>query len=109
MLRSLPAFLLIAVAVISPDRPLFSAHEELSPGVAVHRGNLEEINSETGERVRVDELSDYARDRLRLDYIFWGVQEPFYSQDVIPYLKGLAVEASHERLSTLPAPLRRTQ
>ena len=26
---------------------------------------------------------------LRLDYIFWGTQEPYYSEEILPYLDGL--------------------
>lgn len=59
-------------------------------GVAVQWGNLEDRNPATGERVTVDELYRYARDSLRLDYLFWGTQEPYYSNEVLPYLHGLA-------------------
>jgi len=59
-------------------------------GVAVQWGNLDDINPETGERVTVDELFRFARDRLRVDYIFWGTQEPHYSEAIIPYLENLA-------------------
>ncbi len=55
-------------------------------GVAVQWGNLEDTNRTTGERVTVADLYEYARDELHLDYIFWGRQEPFYSEDVLPFL-----------------------
>jgi hypothetical protein len=57
--------------------------------VAVQDGNLEETNPGTGERVTVAELYRFAMERLRLDYIFWGTQEPYYSEDILPYLDGL--------------------
>ncbi len=60
-------------------------------GVAVQWGNLDDVNRETGERVTVEELARYARDRLRVDYVFWGTQEPHYSEAVIPYLEALAL------------------
>ena len=59
-------------------------------GVAVQWGNLEDKNPATGERVTVDELYRFARDRLRLDYIFWGTQEPYYSDEILPYLRNLS-------------------
>ena len=31
----------------------------------------------------------FAKDRLRLTYIFWGTQEPFYSRDILPFIRGL--------------------
>jgi hypothetical protein len=59
-------------------------------GVAVQWGNLDDRNRATGERVTVGELYRFARDELRLDYIFWGTQEPYYSDDILPYLSDLA-------------------
>ena len=56
--------------------------------VAVQDGNLADRNRATGERVTVAELYGYAVKTLRLDYIFWGTQEPYYSKVVIPYLRG---------------------
>jgi len=58
-------------------------------GVAVQWGNLEDTNRQTGERVSVAELYDFASDELRLDYIFWGIQEPFYSRDILPFVRRL--------------------
>lgn len=59
-------------------------------GVAVQWGNMEDRNPVTGERVTVDELYEFAKDHLRLDYIFWGTQEPYYSSEILPYLRDLA-------------------
>ena len=59
-------------------------------GVAVQWGNLDDINPTTGERVTVAELYRYAQDPLRLDYIFWGTQQPHYSDEILPFLRGLA-------------------
>jgi hypothetical protein len=58
-------------------------------GIAVQDGNLEEVNPETGKRVTAAELLDFATSYLKVDYIFWGTQEPYYSDDVIPLLKRL--------------------
>lgn len=70
--------------------PLIAARGSKTPaGVAVQDGNLEETNPGTGERVTVAELYRFAMERLRLDYIFWGTQEPYYSEDILPYLDGL--------------------
>ena len=63
-------------------------------GVAVQWGNLASRNPETGERVTVKELYEFARDELRLDYIFWGTQEPYYSREILPYLGTLALTDS---------------
>jgi hypothetical protein len=58
-------------------------------GVAVQDGNLADKNSATGARVTVAELHRFARDTLRLDYVFWGTQEPYYSTEILPYLRSL--------------------
>ncbi len=59
----------------------------VTAGVAVQDGNLDDMNSATGGRVTVPELHAFAKDSLRLDYIFWGTQEPFYSRDVLPFIR----------------------
>lgn len=55
-------------------------------GVAVQDGNLAEQNPRTGAAVTVAELATYARDTLRLDFLFWGSEEPYYSRDGLPFL-----------------------
>ncbi len=86
----------IGGTVVLPHRRWQQIHsyaliEARSPGtvagVAVQWGNLEDRNPTTGERVTVAELCGYARNRLRLDYLFWGTQEPYYSDDILPYLE----------------------
>ena len=70
--------------------PLIASRGRNTPaGVAVQDGNLEETNPATGKRVTVAELYRFAKVRLRLDYIFWGTQEPYYSKQILPYLDGL--------------------
>ncbi len=58
-------------------------------GVAVQDGNLADVDRRTGERVTVEELAAYARDPLHLDYLFWGTEEPYWSEAVVPYLRSL--------------------
>jgi hypothetical protein len=55
-------------------------------GIAVQDGNLEEINPDTHKPVTVSELLDFALNNLKVDYIFWGTQEPYFTRDVIPTL-----------------------
>ena len=56
-------------------------------GLAVQDGNLEDVDPSTGKPVTVDALYRYATDTLHLDYLFWGAQEPFFSRDVMPFLR----------------------
>ena len=72
---------------VKSSYPLIRQYADSIPaGIAVQDGNLEEINPKTQKPVTVEELLDYARNYLRVDYIFWGTQEPYYSRDVLPAL-----------------------
>ena len=53
-------------------------------GIAVQDGNLAEVNAKTGKRVTAIELLDFASSYLGADFIFWGIQEPYFSEDVVP-------------------------
>jgi hypothetical protein len=56
-------------------------------GIAVQDGNLKEVNPATGKRVTAAELLRFATEHLKVDYIFWGTEEPYFSDDVMPLLK----------------------
>ncbi len=62
-------------------------HGIVPTGVAVQHGNYDIINPKTGKQVTVPEILDFAENYLRLNYIFWFIQEPYYSQQVLPLLK----------------------
>ncbi|HEX6573787.1 MAG TPA: hypothetical protein VF042_02360 [Gemmatimonadaceae bacterium] len=64
-----------------------SAAGRVPTGLAVQDGNLAEINPETKKKTTAVELLDYAVNNLHLDYIFWGREEPYYSDEVIPLLR----------------------
>jgi len=50
-------------------------------GIAVQEGNYDGVTT--------DELLKFATEYLRVDYIFWGAQAPFYERDVLPLLARL--------------------
>jgi hypothetical protein len=56
-------------------------------GIAVQWGNYEHVNPKTGKRVTVPELLRFATEYLHCDYVFWCTQEPYYTKDLIPFLK----------------------
>jgi hypothetical protein len=56
-------------------------------GMAVQDGNYEHRNPKTGQQVTVSELVEFAAQYLRVRYIFWCTQEPYYSQTVLPLLR----------------------
>ena len=55
--------------------------------VAVQEGNYEHINPRTGKRVTLSELIQFATEYLKVDYLYWCTQEPYYSKQVVPFLK----------------------
>jgi hypothetical protein len=61
--------------------------DEVPVGIAVQDGNLAEVNRETKRRVTARELLDFATNYLGADYIFWGIQEPYFSDDVVPTIR----------------------
>jgi hypothetical protein len=56
-------------------------------GIAVQDGNYEYRNPKTGQPVTIPELVDFATQYLRVNYIFWCCQEPYYSQKLLPLLR----------------------
>jgi hypothetical protein len=97
----------IGVAIGAPDlmpkRPFQQAHAykfmqekkkagNLTIGIAVQDGNY---RGETGDSARpkpgeiwpdiVPELANYAKETLGASYVFWSIQEPYFSENVIPF------------------------
>ncbi len=60
---------------------------EIISGVAVQDGNYEEINPMTRKRVTVKEIYDFGHNYLGLNYIYWCTQEPYYTNEVLPFLR----------------------
>ena len=58
-------------------------------GVAVQDGNYQHVNPKTGKQVTIAEIIDFGKEYLRVDYIFWCTEEPYYSQQLIPFMKKL--------------------
>ena len=56
-------------------------------GIAVQDGNYEYQNPKTGKQVTISELVAFGTEYLKVDYIFWCTQEPFYSKELIPSLQ----------------------
>lgn len=56
-------------------------------GIAVQDGNYAEPDPRTGKPATVAELLKFATEYLRVDYIFWCTEEPYYSAQVIPFFR----------------------
>ncbi len=55
-------------------------------GVAVQWDNYKYINPKTENQITIQELIEFAERYLKVDYIFWCTQEPYYSKKLIPFL-----------------------
>jgi hypothetical protein len=58
-------------------------------GYAVQEGNYSQTNAKTGKRMTVQDIYDFAASVLWTEFIFWYPEEPYFSRDVLPYLKNL--------------------
>jgi hypothetical protein len=56
-------------------------------GIAVQDGNYQHKNPKSEQPVTISELVGFATEYLKVDYIFWCTQEPFYSKNLIPFLQ----------------------
>lgn len=69
--------------------PLIKASAGSIPtGIAVQDGNYADEDRRTHKRATVAELLKFATDELNVDYIFWCTEEPYYSRELIPFLRG---------------------
>lgn len=66
-----------------------NAYGKIPADVAVQDGNYGVINPKTKKQVTVPEILDFAQNYLRLNYVFWCTEEPYYSKDVLPLLRQL--------------------
>jgi len=68
--------------------PLIREAARIVPtGIAVQEGNYQYTNPKTAQSITIPELVEFATDYLKVDYIFWCTQEPFYSEKLIPFLQ----------------------
>ncbi|HKY46248.1 MAG TPA: hypothetical protein VJM50_24360 [Pyrinomonadaceae bacterium] len=58
-------------------------------GVAVQDGNYQHVNPKTGKQVSIAEIINFGKEYLGVDYIFWTTEEPYYSEQLIPFMKKL--------------------
>ncbi|HEX5703690.1 MAG TPA: hypothetical protein VFX97_10865 [Pyrinomonadaceae bacterium] len=41
----------------------------------------------TGKRITIAEQIAFARDYLRADFIFWCTEEPYFSNDLVAFMR----------------------
>jgi len=67
--------------------PLIRASAGSIPtGIAVQEGNFSDPDPKNARRLSTKELLDFATNNLKVDYVFWCTEEPYYSSEVLPML-----------------------
>jgi hypothetical protein len=56
-------------------------------GIAVQDGNYAYVNPKTGKRVTIAEQVEFAREYLAADYLFWCTEEPYFSNDLVAFMR----------------------
>lgn len=64
--------------------------QKVPVGIAVQDGNYAYINPKTGKRITIDEQIAFATDYLKVDYIFWCTEEPYFSNELVPFMRSAA-------------------
>jgi hypothetical protein len=59
---------------------------KLLVNMAIQEPDYTYKNPATGEPYRFNDFYYFARDYLGADIIFWNIQEPFYSEQLLPKL-----------------------
>jgi hypothetical protein len=71
--------------------PLIRNMAGIAPtGMAVQEGNYSVVNPKTGKPVTIPEIMDFATGYLKLSYIFWCTEAPYYREQVLPMLRSMA-------------------
>ena len=69
-------------------------------GIAVQEGNYRHENPKTGREFAISELVGFAQEQLKVDYIFWCTEEPFYSRKLIPFLRAKGKGMAKTRITS---------
>ncbi len=58
--------------------------------IAVQDGNYSSKDPKTKKRMTIAQMIDFADQYLKVDYIFWCTEEPYYSRELVPFQNGAA-------------------
>lgn len=83
-----PDLLPFRVFQLANSYPLIRESAGIVPsGIAVQDGNYADVDPRTGKRAEIADLITFATDFLKVDYIFWCTEEPFYSKELVPFMR----------------------
>jgi hypothetical protein len=58
-------------------------------GISAQDGNFSYIYPKTKKKITIAQMYNFAKRYLKTDYIFWCTEEPYFSNEVIPFIKNL--------------------
>ena len=63
--------------------------KNLSDEISDTTGKLfpKDVDPKSGRRATIAELLKFATDDLKLDYIFWCTEEPYFSNELVPFMR----------------------
>lgn len=65
-------------------------------------GNYADVNRETGKRASIAELLKFATEYLKVDYIFWCREEPYYTDELLPFMRLAKLQVTQHGLIREP-------
>lgn len=66
------------------------SYNKVPTALAVQDGNYEYTNPKTNQAIKASDIYDFAQNYLRLTYIFWGTEQPYFNQETVPFLKSIS-------------------
>ena len=64
-----------------------NSYQKVPSALAVQDGNYDYINPRTNEKIKAEEIYNFANDYMHLTYIFWCTEEPFFRLKTLPFLQ----------------------
>ena len=83
-----PDLLPLRRSQLNHSYPLIKDSSGVVPtGVAVQEGNYVDKDPANRRRLTIAELLKFASETLKVDYVFWCTEEPYYSTELLPFMK----------------------
>lgn len=82
---------MLASIFMKNSYPFFNRYKEKLPLVAfaIQEPDYTYINPKTGKHFTVKEIYDFANNYLGASILFWNIQQPQYTKEVLPFLNNI--------------------
>jgi len=68
------------------------SYNKVPTALAVQDGNYQYENTKTNKIVKASDIYYFAKNYLKLTYIFWGTEQPYFNQQTVPFLKSISIK-----------------